>query len=337
MPDVMPHPTPSFFVVGADRSGTTLLRLMINAHPRLSVGPETWFFLSLIDAFPPTKPLDANEVERAIRITLDHERFAEYPVTEEAFRAAVEALDAPTPASIFACLPRLVAASEGKTIYGDKSPGYSACVIELAEAYPDARFIHITRDARDVALSLVRVGWYGGTTWRATRHWLKRVGACERARAHLGPQRMIRIPYEDLVLETEATLRQLCAFIGVEFDAAMLAFHESSRQNIPESKAAYHQKTARPPSPRDVDVWRRDADRRLLLYVEGGAAPLMRAVGQEPSLTGVSALQARLMWGLANIRMRVLYPMRRRIVKMRQAGGASTGSAGGDQPMNHSE
>jgi hypothetical protein len=63
----------------------------------------------------------------------------------------------------------------------------------------------------------------------------------------------------------------------------------------------------------------------------------MRAVGQEPSLTGASALQARLMWGLANFRMRVLYPMRRRIVRMRQAGGASTGSAGGDQPMNHSE
>ncbi|MCK4872327.1 MAG: sulfotransferase [Phycisphaerales bacterium] len=306
--------TPSFFIVGADRSGTTLLRLMLNNHERLSVGPETWFFLELIKQFDLRAVLSPADLERAIAIIINHQRFAEYPVTEESLRAEAARLDRPTIGSLFAVLPGLVAAREGKTCFGDKTPGYSMCVIELAEAYPEAKFIHIVRDARDVALSLVRVGWHGGKPWRAAEHWMQRVGACEQARATLGPERMMLVRYADLVLDAEVTLRSICGFLDVSFDERMLTFHETSGEQVLASEKSFHSKTRRPPSPSDVDVWRRDASRMHLLWVEGGAGSLMRSVGQELACRGSWRVIARACWLAAMVRMRILYPLRRRLI-----------------------
>ncbi|MFG0252054.1 MAG: sulfotransferase family protein [Phycisphaerales bacterium JB038] len=315
------NPRPHLFVVGADRSGTTLLRLMLNEHPRLSVGPETWFFQPLAARFDVSAQLSAAEVEEAVGLVLAHPRFREYPVTEAQFRQGVAALQRPTAGGVFAVLPGLIAAREGKGLFGDKTPGYSHCVPELARAFPEAKFVHIVRDARDVALSLIRVGWYGGQPWRSAQHWRERVGDCERARADLGPERMIRIDYPDLVLGTEEVLQRLCAFLGIEFHQAMLGFHERSQQTVLASEQTIHQKTTRPPSPSDVDVWKRDADRRLLLYVEGGAGRLMRRVGQEPALKGAWAGLARLAWCWALLRMHLLYPLRRHLLLLTRGEG----------------
>jgi hypothetical protein len=315
---------PHFFVVGADRSGTTLLRLMLNEHPTLSVGPETWFFLDLRRRFSVQQRLNPAEVDEALRIIVSHERYPHLGVAPADLRSRAETLAEPTIGDLFALPGAMVAEREGAAHYGDKTPGYSHCILDLAEAYPEAKFVHIVRDARDVALSLMRVGWYGGTPWRATEHWIDRVGACEQARAQLGSQRMIRLDYADLVLQTDATLRRLCEFLEVAFDERMLSFYETSAEHIPASKAAHHRKTTRPPSPQDVDLWKRDADRRLLRYVEGGAARLMRQVGQRPSLRGLSGLLAKASWGAALLRMRLLYPLRLRLLRAGGRGGVNS-------------
>ena len=302
---------PGFFIVGADRSGTTMLRLMLNSHPEISVGPETWFFLDLLRKFAVNKPLNDNQLDEAINIVLQHRRFGEYPVDTEVFLDRVRQLSQPTIAEIYAILPAVVAEREGKTIVGDKTPGYSSCLGELARAFPEAKFIHIVRDARDVALSIQRVGWYGGRSWRATEHWIERVKQCETARKLLGPQRMMLVLYRDLILNTRQTLAEICKFLNVEYSDSMLYFHKSSGSNILPSETSFHQKTMRPPSPDDVDVWKRKANRRLLLYVEGGAGQMMKNVGQDLSLRGMSRVQARIMWWLVLFRMRFLYPMKK--------------------------
>lgn len=311
----MPEQTdPYFFVIGADRSGTTMLRLMLNEHPEISVGPETWFFLPLCERFGIDRRLDAEELDEAIRIVLEHERFGEYPVAEEEFRSRVAQLDRPTTARLYAELLRILAEREGAPLFGDKTPGYSHCALELARAFPQAKFIHIVRDARDVSLSLVRVGWYGGKPWRTAQHWLRRVDDAERALAVLGPKRALRINYKDLVLQTEATLHSLCRFLEIEYDPAMSRFYEDSQQHLLESEQEFHSKTMRAPSPSDVDVWKRQADRWLLLYVEGGAGRRMSRLGQELSLKGIWRICAKLAWWMAMIRMLLLYPIRRGLI-----------------------
>ncbi len=318
---MLEKPSPHFFVVGADRSGTTLLRLMLNEHPRLSVGPETWFFLPLLERFEVGRELSAAEVEEAVDLVLSHPRFREYPVEEEAFRARVAQLERPTIGRIFALLPAAIAEQQGKALFGDKTPGYARCVPQLAQAFPKAKFVHLVRDARDVALSLVKVGWYGGRPWRSAEHWIERVRASEQARAELGPTRMIRLDYSDLVLKTESTLRRLCGFLELEFDPVMLRYHERAQRNILRSESAIHTKTSRLPSPQDVDRWQREADRRFLLYVEGGAAPLMRRVGQQPSLTGPWRVLARSAWLWALVRMRLLFPLRHGVLRLLRGEG----------------
>ncbi len=314
---------PHFFIVGADRSGTTLLRLMLNQHGQLSVGPETWFFLDLAQRFDVERRLSEEEVEEALGIVLSHERFPEYPVSEAEFRAWVAELHRPTIGDLFAVLPRGLAAAEGKSLFGDKSPGYCDCIPQLAGAFPEAKFVHIVRDARDVALSLIRVRWYSDKPWRTAQHWIQRVRAAERARVKLGEERMIRLDYSALVLRPVETLTELCRFLGVEFDGAMLRFYERSEQSILASEKGFHQKTMRPPQANDVDVWKRRADRRLLLYVEGGAGRLMRTVNQDLALKGGWSLLARVAWWLASIRMHVLYPIRYRLILLTRGNSAS--------------
>ncbi|MFG0252010.1 MAG: sulfotransferase family protein [Phycisphaerales bacterium JB038] len=306
--------SPHFFIVGADRSGTTLLRLMLNQHGELSVGPETWFFVDLAKRFGVERPLTPTELEEAQRLIVEHERFPEYPVSEAEFRAQVARLPQPKAGDVFAALPAVLAAREGKAYFGDKSPIYCHWTLPLSRAFPEAKFLHIIRDARDVALSLIRVRWYSDKPWRTAQHWVQRVRAAERARAVLGPERMIRLDYSDLVLSPESTLTRVCRFLDVDYDASMLRFYERSEENILESEKGFHQKTMRPPQASDVDVWKRRANRRLLLYVEGGAGRLMAKVGQEPALKGGWRLLARLAWGLASLRMHLLYPIRYRLI-----------------------
>ena len=167
-----------FFIVGSGRSGTTMLRLMLDAHPDVAVPAESHFVDELARAWPRyvrAGRIDADAVVRSIGKRLDlmgiprgeaRERLAALPTT-----AVSDAVD-----SVF----RIYADAHGKSRWGDKTPGYVLSMPLLAEVFPGSRFVHLIRDGREVALSYADQPFGPRNVWetRQQRSFLHRGDPC---------------------------------------------------------------------------------------------------------------------------------------------------------------
>jgi Sulfotransferase family len=156
-PQALTRGGPPVFVVGCPRSGTTLLRLMLDAHPDLSIPPES-HFIPLVwrvrDRYETSGGFDGEKMARDVfrGIRFRDWSLPESEVLDELGRVAPSDL-----AGSIACFFCAYAGRNGKERWGDKTPGYSMELPLLASLFPDARFVHLIRDGRDVALSLMEV------------------------------------------------------------------------------------------------------------------------------------------------------------------------------------
>jgi hypothetical protein len=218
-------------IVGAPRSGTTLLRFMLDAHPLLAIPPETGFLMQakylegeddstrealfdLITGFPPAGP------------TWD-----DFSLNPDELRSELELVEPFDIAAGIRAFYRLYAAHRNKTRYGDKTPLYCEHIDSIRRILPEARFIHIIRDGRDSALSL-RPLWFSPGKDIATlaRQW-KRLVTAARAAAR---EDYLEIRYEDLLTDTETVLRKVCGFIELPFDSTMLHYYEHAAERLKE-------------------------------------------------------------------------------------------------------
>src|SRR5439155_5974632 len=120
----------------------------------------------------------------------------------------------------------LYARSQGKTRYGDKTPWFVLYLPLLSRMFPEARFLHLIRDGRDVALAIRDVDWGPSDPPLIADFWARRVRAGRKAGGRLEPGRYDELRYEDLLADPEGRTRDLCAFFDVEFLPEMLEFHE---------------------------------------------------------------------------------------------------------------
>lgn len=275
---------PPFFVVGADRSGTTLLRLYLNAHPHLAIPSESWFLIDLFRAFPDPMPLAPDDVERTIAIVTGHRRYRDgWHVPAAALRERLRAAAPPTPATFVDTLFRLEVGAAKSVRWGDKTPEYVSHVAAIEQHFPRAQFVHIVRDGRDVFLSLSQRRWKdrGWSPFEIGRYWSAAVKDAAAAEARLGPERFLRVRYEDLVLDTEATLEGVCAFLGVPFEPVMLAAHQHAEeiQTASERAQRVHDKLGRAPRDSDVARWRREGPPWARALAVAHMALLLRAYG----------------------------------------------------------
>jgi sulfotransferase family protein len=310
----MPDDT-HFFIVGAGRSGTTLLRLILAGHSRLCVAPETWFIRTLVQALPLTDPLSRAQVEQAVAIMLDDYRWPDLEIAPETLRQAAAGLRAPCLADVIDLVYAAFRRRSGKPRCGDKTPVYVEIVPQLAALYPGARFIHLIRDGRDVAISRIDLQWeryYERTRFEWTRAVARRGDyLC----TPLATQ-VLEVKYEALVTEPEATVRRICAFLNEAFEPAMLDWQHLTAL-VPARERGIHPRLGQTLSRDSVALWRgrltafecfameaclrRDLEAlgyelrfgrplwRPLLCVAGG---LLHAIG--PGLArGVRALQRR--------------------------------------------
>jgi hypothetical protein len=221
-----------FFLIGAERSGTTLLRIMLNAHPELSFKSEFEFAVDLVgdDGQWPSM-----------------ERYREHLRLDRIFSmtgfALDDGLDYPTLVRGFLEQRR---ARDGKPRVGATVHRHFGRILHL---WPDAGFIHIVRDGRDVARSRVREGW-AGNAWDAAHEWVRVEEQIERLEREIGPGRMIHVRYESLVADAPSELTRICAFMGLEYAPAMLEFDRGSTYEKPDARASQRWKTKA--SPREV-------------------------------------------------------------------------------------
>ena len=144
-----PAGPPVPFIVGVTRSGTTLLRLMLDAHPDLAIPPETHFVPSLIKA---TRKRGVS-CDEAHGIVTGHRQWGDFNLdSAELLRRYCE-LDRIDPETTIRAFFELYAEREGKPRWGDKTPNYVRRMKQIENWIPEARFVHMIRDGRDAALS----------------------------------------------------------------------------------------------------------------------------------------------------------------------------------------
>lgn len=241
---------PGAFIVGADRSGTTLLRLMLDTQDQIGCPPESRFLIALLRTLG-DRPITAARWRRASHHiesssrrddwSIESSRLAELVSDDEVVELGV-AIDRLYTAE-------LLAETRPAPCWLDKTPEYLFHVPELAAALPRSKFIVVVRDGRDVAESLRRVGWRGRTAHAIGRYWARSATAASDAIAELGPGRSLLIRHEDLVEQPETELARIEAFLDVEFDIAKaLAFHETSTGRLAgwEVSSSIHAAVQRP-------------------------------------------------------------------------------------------
>jgi Sulfotransferase family len=244
-----------FFIVGAGRSGTTLLRLVLAGHSRLHIPPETWFIEDLVRKFSLTEPLTHAEVQDAVTAMAAGHRWPDMGIDIEDMRHWARQLDKPKLADVLNLLYRKHLTRVGKPRFGDKTPCYIAILPELAKLYPGAKFIHLIRDGRDVAISIIDAKWTGRCYDGRNFDWTRAIRLGFAYRSSPLAAQIMELKYEDLVSSFEPTIRRICAFLGEEFEPSMLEF--SNRiELVPEREQHIHQKLQRPVSADAVEVWR---------------------------------------------------------------------------------
>lgn len=269
------HEVPTFpFIVGCGRSGTTLLRAMCDGHPDLAVPPESHFVVDLA----PRRGAVFSAATFLDRLRAS-DRFRLWDLDVDVVRRSLAAQPAADYASavrtVFACF----AATKGKSRYADKTPVYVLHVRELARLFPEAVFVHVVRDGRDVASSFLDLGW-ADTIEEAALHWKLRVTRGRRAGRRLGA-RYLELHYEDVVRAPEEPLRALCRAIDMPFSPAMLDHSGRAPEIIrTTSHPEYHGALAQPPTP-GVRDWRRELTAEEVARFELLAGDALRAFGYE--------------------------------------------------------
>lgn len=261
-----------FFIVSAPRSGSTLLRLILGAHPRLAVPPPGWLF----DLVYPYLYSYGNLADRRNLLSLAEDILAtptvgKWPVKltpEELVGASAEA----SFAGLYEALHVAYAKAEGKRRWGEKTPRNCFWMDEIRGLFPGARFIHIVRDGRDQAIDISDSALWPHSVYSGAYLWQRYVTAVRDSAERLPADAFMEIRYEDLCAAPEATIRRLCEFLREAFDSRMLAPHEtrSARQW---STHPLHAKTAQPISTRYCEMYKT----RL---PAGDAAALEAVVGE---------------------------------------------------------
>jgi len=147
------------------------------------------------------------------------------------------------------------ARAQGKSHWGDKTPGYVEDLDLINDLFPQCRVIHLVRDGRDVALSLAGLSWGSRDLIRNAAEWRWKAVLGRKMGGLLGA-RYLEIFYEDLVRDPQSVLRRICGFLGVDHEEAMLTYPESAQGAMPAGSLRWHRSSIAPPDQSKVQGWR---------------------------------------------------------------------------------
>jgi len=254
---------PIIIVGGCERSGTTLLRATLDSHPNVAAGPESWVFVYRLNL-----PFLASEYG--------------FPLTDlQAMRAESS------------CLTEFIdrfagsfCEREGKPIWCEKSPQNIFRLPYIWEHFPNARVIHIIRDARDVVCSLrhhpQRIRVNGGYVPNDVTNPLSEcihqwVSAVSEGTKYRGDERYMEVRYEDLVREYESTAKRICAHCQIDWNLSIL---ERERvQAVRQDTEIVNPEVRKPLYQSAIGRWKQDLNERELRNVMNRAEGMLHVLG----------------------------------------------------------
>jgi hypothetical protein len=236
---------PYLFACGVPRSGTTLLQRMLNHHPDLAVANDTHFIPRALELSDKSLVQQAENGEvipltrELIENVVHYHRFGRLGVNESEVEEIAKRCE--TYQQLIPGLYDLFARNNNKSLAGEKTPDYVRRLSLLHGLFPTAKLIHIVRDGRNVALSLLdwatpakgpgRIALWGqhpiavcALWWR----WL--VMASQAQRTTIASNVYAEVQYEELVLNPVAEMQRLCQFLDLTYSDQMVEYHKGKSQ-----------------------------------------------------------------------------------------------------------
>ncbi len=269
------------FVLGVRRSGTTLLRLILDRSPGIAIPDESHFIPQLAHRHrTPVAPDAFLEDLRRLRTLVRWD----LPAEEVASSLRPGMTTGEAIGAVFATY----AGKHGKPRWGDKTPAYMRQLPVLESVFPEATFVHLIRDGRDVALSFLGLAEGVATrTWGSPEspagvacQWSTEICAARALGRRVGPSRFLEVRYEDLVADPARVVESVCSFTALPFDPSML---EPSDAEI--AQRPHHRRLREPPSKRRD--WRMEMGAEDVESFEAIGGALLVELGYElanPSL-----------------------------------------------------
>ncbi len=295
------------FIVGFPRSGTTLLRLILDAHSELAITHEAGFIPVTSNLTNPRSRMFykrlksaakhgswANSLREEFYRTLTQmNNWNDFHVPSETFRQALIQIEPFTVSEGLRAFFQFYAARFNKPRCGDKTPFYNQYLGNIENVLPEAHFIHIIRDGRDAALSGKGLPFVADDFEAIGREWSKQILITRRQSRAC--RHYLEIRYEDLILETTAILQKICRFINLRYEPRMQRYYQNARDRMDELGDTYDidesvsvskasrlfrhssdNAVARPEPHRSVE--NRD-DQRGLSHIQQGCGSLIARVG----------------------------------------------------------
>lgn len=200
------------FIVCAPRSGSTLLREILNRHPLLHLTRESHFW---------AETSSGRWCGSSMWRYFGCPPFGWLRLSPEAVLQRMSSHAVPSREEAFYSIMRVDAARHGKVRFGDKTPMHILCVADLLQAFPGARVVHLVRDPRDVVASLARMPWASSSHLMNALLVSFSVRQALAADAEAGG-RLLHVKYEDLLASPEDTLRLLLEHIGLPWHSSLL-------------------------------------------------------------------------------------------------------------------
>lgn len=247
---------------------------MLDAHPQVAIAPETHFFTKSPD---PLASASVSARDATFAFLREEPGIRDMELTEEEWhRLRTLAGTEARPLDLFQALLRVYAARSGALVWGEKTPDHLAHLPEMAEAFPEAVFLVITRDPRDVYLSQQSMPWNRDTIVETAWTWRQYATQTRTYRSRYAG-RFLDIRYEDLIQRPAPLLTGICDLLDLPFEEQMLAFHTEADEAL--SAEAWKQKTRQPVDASNTEKWRNRLSPARRWVIQRVAATAMHDFG----------------------------------------------------------
>ncbi len=217
---------PFFFILGRPRSGTTLLRTLLDVHPSITIPLENSGLIHLYFKYRRVKQWDQNKLKDLFKdfrnLNFIENWNLDWKAIEDIFdHASSEHLTFHEIIKVYYSHYQSEFAKEEILCLGDKSPLNSLYSKELFQLFPDAKYIHLVRDYRANLASMSKHDVFSPSSTAMLMQWKKSVTQINKL-AIEDPQRFLQVRYEELVLDPGDTYDKICRFLQVKYIPELL-------------------------------------------------------------------------------------------------------------------
>lgn len=277
------------FIVGAPRSGTTLLQYMLRSHPTISLPTgESHFIIPLYKNANNFGDLSQREnVKLVLQAMADQSaeflytdlhglKFDIEELADEFFQDGRQSIR-----DVITGLFEKNSAGEGKQRWGDKTPYYVLHIPKILEWWPNAQIIHLIRDGRDVALSILERSHDFGiyNFYIAAEQWQKYAETGRKLGKDIPPEQYLELRYEEILEDQAAAIRRVCEFLDETYSEELLNFKKASIAG----KTPFLQK---PIQKNNQAKWKSAMNWRQLCVFESVASNSLQSFGYDTKTRG---------------------------------------------------